>query len=132
MRLRTRTERAVTAEDVTKQLVDAGARIRAKQALAARLTAIIGGGKGSTAVYGGSGNFTITNPSTGVYVITFPGGSDLNTVDFDLAVMTASLYGVTPGVITVSGGVGTITIRTFNMAGSLVADRYFTFAAFVQ
>lgn len=41
--------RSVTAEDVTKQLVDTGARIRAKEALAARLLALINGARGDVA-----------------------------------------------------------------------------------
>lgn len=41
--------RSVSAEDVTKQLVDTGARIRAKEALAARLLALINGARGDVA-----------------------------------------------------------------------------------
>lgn len=41
--------RSVSAEDVTKQLVDTEARVRAREALAARLLAVISGTRGSVA-----------------------------------------------------------------------------------
>lgn len=44
-----RASRTVVAEDVTKQLVDTDARVRAKQVLAARLLALIGTAKGNVA-----------------------------------------------------------------------------------
>lgn len=40
-------DRSVTAEDVTKQVVDTGARVRAKEALAARLLSLIQSARGN-------------------------------------------------------------------------------------
>jgi hypothetical protein len=90
------------------------------------------GGNNSTSVFGDSGNFTLAVAGPGVYTITFAAASGLSNVDFDQAAVTASLYGPTPGVVTVSGGIGTIIIRTFNMAGSPTANSYFNFTAFVR
>jgi hypothetical protein len=89
-------------------------------------------GYGGTTVYGGSGNFTVAVPSPGVYTLTFTPGSGLSGLNFDLVAMTASIYGSTPGLITVTGSTGTITVRTFTTGSVPSNNYYFTFSTFVQ
>ena len=81
-------------------------------------------------IYSSSANYTASRTGTGVYRITFTANSGLTSVNFDNMPITATLYGA-PGFVNMSGGVGYIEIRTYNVAGNLF-DRIFCFTAFAQ
>ena len=90
------------------------------------LAAAYGSVGGAGNLFGTSGNYSVSRTATGTYRLTFPAASGLSTTNMNAAAVTATLFGVAPGFITFTTGVGIIDVYTFSSSGT-ATDRGFGF-----
>jgi hypothetical protein len=79
--------------------------------------------------YGSTGNYTLTHTGLGKYRLSFA-GTPLSTANLANAVVTATLFGSSAGLLSYNGGVGYLDVYTFNLASAAV-DRGFSFNLYV-
>jgi hypothetical protein len=85
------------------------------------------GGDGTD--YGAAGGYTIARSGAGRYRLSFASGP-LSTANLANAVVTATLFGSSAGLLSYNGGVGYLDIFTFT-AASTAADRGFSFTLYL-